>query len=426
MDERAGASKEMLALLDKRDALTKAEDPAAVQEQLTAVNSEIEALRKNEAKSSPEAREAAAKVKRVSKTWRALLRHINSRPRPGDKTRMNRQAGYWQDLDGYAFATPVTDGKHVWWKNGSGAVACFDMEGNQRWLVSSRGAGHGGPSIPSLLLVDGKLILFLPNRGNGRLVALDPATGRELWESAPVRWSRCASTPAAVLVTNGREKMTVIAMAGGTMVRADDGKILAMDAGVDAPEGAIVPWHDQVYFCYNTKQVLRPIMTDRDHVGFQRQWCIDLPGDNCNYMGIFHAGEYACRVARGMPGLSGTCAAILEPRTGRVVDSIRLSGPMSNGGNVWSLFAVSDDNVYAVYGDHMFNTGNGPPMFCTVFPPKPGMAVLARNAVDRMYGAPIIDGDRIYMRGYFGVYCIGYTGDAGRRGEGRGASRVRQ
>ena len=418
-DERLGASKEMLALLDKRDALTKAEDPAAVQEQLTAVNSEIEALRKNEAKSSPEAEAAATKVRRVSKTWSALLRHINSRPRPGDKTRMSFQDGYWQDLDGYAFATPVTDGKHVWWKNGSGAVACFDMEGNRRWLVSTKGAGAGCASISSLLLVDGKLILFLPTRGM-RLVALDPATGRELWESDPVRsagWN--ASTPAALSLTNGREQMSVIVTAGGTLVRADDGKILLAEFGAESPEGAIVPCKDLVHLAYTCKQIGRLIMVDRDQVGCQRLWCVDLPSDNCNYMGTFHTGEYACRVARGMPGLSGTCAALFEPRTGKVVDSIQLSGPMSNGANVWSLFAVSADNVYAVYGDHMFNTGNGPPMFCTVFPPKPGMAVLARNAVDRMYGAPIIDGDRIYMRGYFGVYCIGYTGDAGRAYEAR-------
>ena len=408
-DERLGASKEMLALLDKRDELTKAEDPTAVQDQLNKVNGDIESLRKKETKASPDAEVR----KRAARAWREVLTHMRK------NSKVTRQDGYWQDLDGYAFCTPVTDGKHVWWKNGTGAVACFDMEGNRKWLFPTKGAGHGCASISSLLLVEDKLILWLPRRDMS-LVALDADTGKEVWEATPIRgagWN--ASTPAAVRITNGREQMTVIAMAGGTMVRADDGKILAKDAGVEAPEGAIVPWHDQVHLGYTSKQVLRLIMADRDHVGFQRQWCLDLPSDNCNYMGVFHAGEYACRVARGMPGLSGTCAALFEPRTGRVVDSIQLSGPASNGGNVWSLFAVSDDNVYAVYGDHMFNTGNGPPMFCTVFPPKPGMAVLARNAVDRMYGAPIIDGDRIYMRGYFGVYCIGYTGDAGRAYEAR-------
>ena len=408
-DERLGASKEMLALLDKRDELTKAEDLTAVQDQLNKVNGDIESLRKKETKASPETEVR----KRAARAWSELLTHMRK------NSKVTRQDGYWQDLDGYAFCTPVTDGKHVWWKNGTGAVACFDMEGNRKWLFPTKGAGHGCASISSLLLVEDKLILWLPRRDMS-LVALDADTGKEVWEATPIRgagWN--ASTPAAVRITNGREQMTVIAMAGGTMVRADDGKILAKDAGVEAPEGAIVPWHDQVHLGYTSKQVLRLIMADRDHVGFQRQWCLDLPSDNCNYIGTFHAGEYACRVARGMPGLSGTCAALFEPRTGRVVDSIQLSGPASNGGNVWSLFAVSADNVYAVYGDHMFNTGNGPPMFCTVFPPKPGMAVLARNAVDRMYGAPIIDGDRIYMRGYFGVYCIGYTGDAGRAYEAR-------
>ena len=419
VDERAGASKEMLALLDKRDALTKAEDPAAVQEQLTAVNSEIEALRKNEAKSSPEAREAAAKVKRVSKTWRALLRHINSRPRPGDKTRMSFQDGYWQDLDGYAFATPVTDGKHVWWKNGSGAVACFDMEGNRRWLVSSRGAGHGCASISSLTLVDGKLILYLPTRGM-RLVALDAATGRELWESDPVRGSGWnASTPPVLALTNGRERMNVIVTPGGSLVRADDGKILLTELGVNFYEGAIVPCHDRVHFAYESKQIGRLIMVDRDHVGCRRLWCVDIPYDRVNYMGTFPAGGLVCRVSNNALDLRGVCATLFDPGTGRAVENFRLTGPNTTGGNVWSLYGVSADHVYANYGDHMFSSPNGPPMYCSVFQPRVGGTVVARNVIDRTYGAPIIDGDRIYMRGYFGVYCIGYTGDAGRAYEAR-------
>ena len=38
-----------------------------------------------------------------------------------------------------AFASPVTDGKRVWWKNGMGAVACFDMEGKQLWSKRTGG-----------------------------------------------------------------------------------------------------------------------------------------------------------------------------------------------------------------------------------------------------------------------------------------------
>lgn len=59
-------------------------------------------------------------------------------------------------------------------------------------------------------------------------------------------------------------------------------------------------------------------------------------------MGTFHAGGYACRVARGMPSLSGMYAALLEPMTGKIVNSIQLTGPASNGNNQWSLFAVSE------------------------------------------------------------------------------------
>ena len=34
--------------------------------------------------------------------------------------------------------TPVTDGKHIWVKYSFGVVACYDLDGNRKWLVDAR------------------------------------------------------------------------------------------------------------------------------------------------------------------------------------------------------------------------------------------------------------------------------------------------
>jgi outer membrane protein assembly factor BamB len=86
----------------------------------------------------------------------------------------------------YASPTVVTDGHHVYVYFGSQGVYCFDFEGNLIWTVDlgvilTWGHGHG----VSPLLYDNLLILQCDQDEGDRsfLVALDKATGREVWRT---------------------------------------------------------------------------------------------------------------------------------------------------------------------------------------------------------------------------------------------------
>jgi outer membrane protein assembly factor BamB len=90
-------------------------------------------------------------------------------------------------------ATPVSDGEHVYWVCGGGmkgpgshAIACFDLDGRRIWSWHDGGSlgslEHGNHCSPNL--VDGKLIYA----ANMALLALDAATGRELWRNSPDDW----------------------------------------------------------------------------------------------------------------------------------------------------------------------------------------------------------------------------------------------
>lgn len=84
-----------------------------------------------------------------------------------------------------ASPSPVTDGKHVWTLFGTGALVAFDHDGKQVWQVDLK-ERYGELSLyfglsASPFLHDGRLYLQLLNTNDQRVVALDAATGAEVW-----------------------------------------------------------------------------------------------------------------------------------------------------------------------------------------------------------------------------------------------------
>jgi len=58
--------------------------------------------------------------------------------------------------------TPASDGRHVLIANGSGVVACYDLEGRRKWitqLTSIKGDQHHGFHSSPLVMAD-KLIVY--------------------------------------------------------------------------------------------------------------------------------------------------------------------------------------------------------------------------------------------------------------------------
>ncbi len=105
----------------------------------------------------------------------------------------------------YATETPVTDGERVYAYFGMTGLACYDMQGNPIWDKDlgtfPMRAGWGTSSSPALF--DGKLFLQVDNEQQSFLVALDAATGDEIWRverdersqySSPLVWKNTLRT----------------------------------------------------------------------------------------------------------------------------------------------------------------------------------------------------------------------------------------
>jgi outer membrane protein assembly factor BamB len=138
----------------------------------------------------------------------------------------------------YATETPVTDGQRIYAYFGMVGVFCYDFSGKQLWkadLGSYRmGMGHGTGSSPAL---DGnRLFIQCDNDEKSFLVALDAATGKELWRvnrEERTGWS----TP---LVWKNKVRTEIVCL-GGRKVRSYDpstGKELWVLGGINGQSQA--------------------------------------------------------------------------------------------------------------------------------------------------------------------------------------------
>ncbi len=85
-----------------------------------------------------------------------------------------------------ASPSPSTDGKHVYTFVGTGDAACFDFAGNEVWKFNAQqrygkfNIQHGVHITP--LLHEDRLYMVLLHSGGHWVIALDKATGKEVWK----------------------------------------------------------------------------------------------------------------------------------------------------------------------------------------------------------------------------------------------------
>jgi outer membrane protein assembly factor BamB len=124
---------------------------------------------------------------------------------------------------GYSGFTPLSDGKFIYLWLGSGVTACYDLDGNRKWIRSDvlPMVEHGFSSSP--ILVDGKIIVFMRD-----LFAFDTKTGNQVWR-VPVVAHEGANPGGYFHGTPVRAQIggtPVIVLGNGTVIRAGDGKAL--------------------------------------------------------------------------------------------------------------------------------------------------------------------------------------------------------
>jgi outer membrane protein assembly factor BamB len=91
------------------------------------------------------------------------------------------------DEGNLASPSPCTDGRHVWSFMGNGVLGCYDFDGNQVWqfdLQERYGKFDIQFGMSSTPVLDGdRLYMQIIHSGGAYLLALDKATGAEVWKA---------------------------------------------------------------------------------------------------------------------------------------------------------------------------------------------------------------------------------------------------
>lgn len=107
-----------------------------------------------------------------------------------------------------ASATPACDGQRLYVFFGSYGLICYDLDGKKIWDHAFPPFQDEFGAAASPILVDGKVILAQDHDINSFVMALDAATGKQLWKTARPDAVRSYSTP-AVWERNGKKEILV-------------------------------------------------------------------------------------------------------------------------------------------------------------------------------------------------------------------------
>ena len=293
-------------------------------------------------------------------------------------------------LHGYASGTPVTDGKAVYAFFGRSGVWAYSLDGELLWRVNVGGETHGWGSGTSPILA-GNLVIVNASVESESIVALDKATGKEIWRAEDVKDSW--STPAVVDLPDGKQEL-VASM--HSKVRGYDpatGKQLWECAGVKDYVVPLVVAHEGIVYVSGGRRPLtvairaggRGDVTDT-HVLWDLNKCTKVPSP------LYHDGLLYWVCNKGF-------ALCIKADTGEVLYSQRLE--IDGGGDkVYASLALADGKLYAV------SRAGG----TLVLAPGPQFKELARNDLgdtSTFNATPVVSNGQLLLRSDKFLYCIG-------------------
>ena len=287
---------------------------------------------------------------------------------------------------GYSIPTPVTDGKLVYASYGTGIVVCCDLEGRRRWVryVALPQATQFGRSA-SPLLADGKLLVSI-----GGLTALEPATGRTLWQNTEAKPSY--GSPAIARIG----AVAVAVTPNGDWVRVADGRILAREMGTTGYPSPLVHG-GVVYFVDAAAVALKLPSRAADAIRPETLWENDELEGSFFASPLLHEGILYCVSNEGV-------LYALDARTGKTVFHKQLAIPSMAG-----TPDIQPANIYGsltLVGKHVLLTNDVGDTL--VLAPGKQYREIKHNYLDAGSGAsPVPDGRMLFLRGGKTLYCIG-------------------
>jgi outer membrane protein assembly factor BamB len=312
-----------------------------------------------------------------------------------------------------ATASPNTDGKHVWFFVGSGILACYDLDGKEAWKFDVQqqygkfSIQYGMHSTP--VVYEDRLYLQLIHSGAALVVALDKATGKEIWKikresdgyaenehsyASPVIWHKGDN---AYLITHGNDYAIAHSLKDGAELwRATElnpkGRynttLRFVSSPVATPDLIVVPSAKRgavVGVKPDASGIIKP-------GGAGEQWRIPKNTPDVASPLVYDGLVYLCYEANR----DGVVLLCLDGKTGQQQYSAKL---YSSQVRHRASPVYADGKIYILARD-------GGTMKVVKAGPK--FELLATNTLpDEFPASPAIANGRIYLRGYKALYAIG-------------------
>ncbi len=305
----------------------------------------------------------------------------------------------------YCSASPVTDGERVIASFASAGVFCFDLNGKELWHRDLGQLHHIWGNGASPVLANGLCYLnFGPSSEATMLVALDPKTGKTVWQHEELM--RASGEVGKI------PKVGFYGSWSDPLPREIDGRAQLITnwpyrvCSVDAKTG------EEIWTCdgLNPLVYTSPLLSDGIVVAMGGFNGMDLAvktggkGDVTSSLRLWQHPKSPQRIGSGVvhdghiyilndPGT----AQCIDLKTGETVWLERLKGPGPTGQN-WSSLVLSEGRCYAV------NQGGD----AFVFKASPTFELLATNSMgEKIIGSIAVSDGQLFIRGHKHLFCIG-------------------
>ena len=297
-----------------------------------------------------------------------------------------------QQNNTYASASPMTDGKYVIAFFGSRGLYCYDLEGNLKWqkdfgkMKTRNGFGEGASAALSGDIV----VVPWDSEGEDFVVALDKATGKELWRQ---KRDEATGWTTPLIVDVGGKKQVVLNAT--KKVRSYD-----------------LLTGQEIWQCGG--QTVNAIPTP-------------VTANGIIYVTSGFRGSALQAIRLGKTGdLTGTDAVLWshDKNTPYVPSPLLVDNflyVVSGNDAILSCFDAKTgqpqfererlEGLYSIYASPVAAKGRvyvlGREGDCAVLKEGPKLEILAKNKLDdKMDASPALVGKEIFLRGHHNLYCI--------------------
>jgi outer membrane protein assembly factor BamB len=295
-------------------------------------------------------------------------------------------------MNGWATATPATDGDRVVAFFGPAGLHCFDLKGNKKWdLDLGEFPSHWGVAA-SPIIHNGLVIQNCDAIGKSRLVAIDIQTGEIVWDTPRTDKPKGGWSTPVVITVKGKKQLVLNGEFGVKGYSIRDGKELWFCESFNG-RGSPVPFYDgKLLFVINGKPgdlyAVNPTgrgNITKTHMKWhaRRNGGRDLPSPACLQGLVF---------ATSMSGII-TC---YDANTGKIYWVDRLQGAFSGS-------PIVSDNYYYIQSESGTTY--------VIKPNKIRLEVISKNLLsnnlEEVFRATLspIEG-KIYIRSNNQLHCI--------------------